>query len=1660
MANLETLEMTINANAQSASKGLGKLIGSLSILSAKVSSAASSMKQLNSELKSLQNFKNVKLPGMLGGAYDSSHTTGAQRTVRNIKQVNSALQEHINTVTGINRVSKNAKNSAMWMDRLLSGQEFASRTVAAASSSKAFKAVPSVMKEYQKEDISQWQSWRYGPNKPRVFNNNGYTPEQLAESNRKAEEDRARYYRELAEVRASMKSGGENATWVEDNIKATASFNKLAENLYGTKKTANSAKTAVKQVAEVATKAVEKTKTVMEDVVGKRNQSTDKGSFFERMKEGFNNMTSGFSRFTSRIGRIASTMLMRKALKALVAAAKEGTENLYQYSKGLGGEFASSMDRMASSMAQLKNAAGTAIAPALSAIIPVLNAISSAAITAFNALSQLFALLGGKGTWTKATAVVNEYAEATEKAGGGGGGLKEMLADFDELNVIASESGGGGGGGGSGIDYADMFEEVSVFSQEIKDIVEWIQTHMDSILGMALAIGTAILGWKVSEAFTGLLSTLGGLIAGGAVIAVTCQAVWLMDNQYFKDKNPGWLIGDMLVSAVGAALAGKIVGSVLGGSAGLITAAITLELSALTTIIALLKNTDVSPLSQEGILASAVAALKAGAGIAILNIVSGLGMMNAVLTGISGAFLVFGVTVGLKTILSDDIEVMSLDHIKGAITSAIGVGAAVGLYLLAFLGKADTALAMDMSVGMGFITLGAVVGIKAIVGNVETFSAENIEATLFMGGAIGAGVFKMAKGMNYTFAEALNLAGGVALVTIGAAIGIKAIFDDKVENFSAEHIMAAAISALGVGSGAYLIVKSGLTRIASESAAAFGIGMGLVTLGVAIGLKAVFSEDVELLDEEHVKAAIIGAGAVGAGMYWLSKNGVIAGVQNSAEAGLGFGVLTLGVLITLKAIVGAVDKGELTDEALKESLFGVAATGAGAALVAKAFGAGAAAMGVTALVAAGITVGVLVTVKAILASIDKKKTKINLTDEEVQKFVDEQLFNADIKVRCNVIAENVALTVQERANIEMALLKALGTFKVIRMGIATSNDYTQLKTDVESVIGEVQKYIDSVAEQNKLVIQFTPSLVGNTSEEQQAWYNNSSSGWGTVSEFFASKGKELGDILVENEKGQIVAKNPELLQTLMQQIENVTSAITKSKIKAGASTNLAINLRDLDNDTIGRIGKVYSDYTEELTKEYTKLEQEAIINQESLVAALFEINPDSAEYKKAVKDLATMKANFLSGESVKREVEAAAKEGKEVLESWLTEQYSGIYSGSNRWENILRDGEYTPEALQEAIYQIFADKDIPKEAIDIMELIEFTGWDLLSTEMQADIIYAMSQSVDGVNSMKDLLHLSVSDIVSTVNWELFEDYEKTNFVWSLLGAYGSQETLGILKDQLKISINDLVTIVGWDNLEEWQRAGLVNGLVAAYGSAETIAILKDRCKMSAADIVGITNWAAFTSQQQLEFTAALSNAFGAETALNAAKNAGVNILKLVAQGMNSDNEAIRKAAMEWKGIIESIVPHIDVELSYHVTVTSNGKVDKVDTTTYNVGSSVRNPEGRSIGGRGVSVALDAGGAYDISRGDLFIANEAGAELVGSINGKTSVANQGQIIEGIQKGVRDANAEQNALLRQQNDLLRSILEKDNSVRIGASAALGRIVNQSTAMYNKAAGLGGV
>lgn len=96
----------------------------------------------------------------------------------------------------------------------------------------------------------------------------------------------------------------------------------------------------------------------------------------------------------------------------------------------------------------------------------------------------------------------------------------------------------------------------------------------------------------------------------------------------------------------------------------------------------------------------------------------------------------------------------------------------------------------------------------------------------------------------------------------------------------------------------------------------------------------------------------------------------------------------------------------------------------------------------------------------------------------------------------------------------------------------------------------------------------------------------------------------------------------------------------------------------------------------------------------------------------------------------------------------------------------------------------------------------------------------------------------------------------------------------------------------------------------------------------------------------------------------------------------------------------------------------------------------------------VSVKWYASGGFP-ENGDIFIAREAGPEFVGAIGNRTAVANNDQIVEGIAGGVAEANAEQNALLREQNALLLAILNKTGNINLDGKKVTKAINSQNRA-----------
>ena len=575
-----------------------------------------------------------------------------------------------------------------------------------------------------------------------------------------------------------------------------------------------------------------------------------------------------------------------------------------------------------------------------------------------------------------------------------------------------------------------------------------------------------------------------------------------------------------------------------------------------------------------------------------------------------------------------------------------------------------------------------------------------------------------------------------------------------------------------------------------------------------------------------------------------------------------------------------------------------------------------------------------------------------------------------------------------------------------------------------------------------------------------------------------------------------------------------------------------------------------------------KVATEQLAEQESLVAMLFEINPNSKEYLEAKAKLEEMTNNLVAG--VEKDLENAIGPGRDLIMEWILGKHAKgsintTWTDESLRENVIND-------LMGTFQQLLDGGGVSSVEIEAMNLIGFTGWDLLAEDLQKKIIQYSVLRPDTMQALKDELKLDASTVISMSGWEAFEEREKLNFINSLAKVYGPS-AMGLIKGQIgEIKVNDLIKISGWEQWSKEEQAAYIESLKSVYGSAavqsalwtlggnvpkwiadgmqkskelkkalENVSKLLKEAGIEGQDIINA--WALMAPgidesnmEQSLvdlekfikesgydintiirnwKFVAPSVSGLSIETSLVAieriVQTTGLDIntilknwnlispnidsknidssVKFITDTINSNRsdwetklgqdltvpaikvpngwgnnvkESIDVIARYMQESLEGINPTINVKtvLSAIVNVTAN--IETAQGKIINTAASGAIKIQDTLTSAAKKLGWYGSGAYDIPNGQIFVAGEDGPELIGTMNGNTTVANQGQIIEGIAAGVAASNEEQNVLLREQNNLLRQILQKDTSVRLGASSALGRTVRKSLDMYNMATG----
>ena len=258
--------------------------------------------------------------------------------------------------------------------------------------------------------------------------------------------------------------------------------------------------------------------------------------------------TAGLGQFLSSLKRIAMYRLARFAIAQLTKAFKDGINNLYQYSNLMGGQFASSMNSLATNALYLKNSLGAMAAPIINAIAPAIDFVIGKIATLLNYINMLIARLSGASTFTAAKKSATSYGEALSGAGGAASDaakeIKNATTGIDELNMIMENDSSSGGGGGGGADYGSMFEELPIDSN-VSDFADRLKEAFDNADWKTL--GT-LLGEKVNELFDSVDWHGLGSKLGYGINAAVQTAYWFIDTVNFT--RIGTHIAELLNGAI------------------------------------------------------------------------------------------------------------------------------------------------------------------------------------------------------------------------------------------------------------------------------------------------------------------------------------------------------------------------------------------------------------------------------------------------------------------------------------------------------------------------------------------------------------------------------------------------------------------------------------------------------------------------------------------------------------------------------------------------------------------------------------------------------------------------------------------------------------------------------------------------------------------------------------------------------------------------------------------------------------------------------------------------------------------------------------------------------------------------------------------------------
>lgn len=613
-------------------------------------------------------------------------------------------------------------------------------------------------------------------------------------------------------------------------------------------------------------------------------------------------------------GITKSVESMTEQEKALLRTIKlmEGAANI-----GAIGDFARTLESPANALrvlnqqiVQFKRAIGSVLLPVIIQVLPYIQAfveIITEAIAAFATLVGFTMPEWDAGDW--GSGISGGASDATDAVEDTTSALKELknaTLGIDELNILAPSGGGGSGADvGGGSDWTSDLEIPDIWDKDalaaMSSRVDEIKEKLRPLLELALAIGAALLAWKLAKGLIKGLETIQALMRGlatGTTLGNFGLFLGLLANFF---DNVRKFIGALRDIAENGASIYNITDLISGFAGALGDALILLgktklggALEIVSGIAELVHN--IADIAENGVNVSNVLGIISAIGALAI----GIGAITGNTTLLGAGLVIRGITNVVKE-LAENWEAIKRGDWSGVdkVTLIVGALQIIGGLIVAvakFNATLKTAKAAESmaeaaktisDTGTATSTLSGAVG--------DTGSGGLTTKLVSLAKNLGLGIVIIAE----VAAAALLVVGAVAL--LGSELrAVGDAWQPVIENggTTAAAVLIGSGIIAAVGLAAY-----GLGTLGATAAVNIGIGIGILAeIGIAAGL---FFAEIWLVGEELTKIRdawqpvldngeeVAAAVAVGTGLL------VAVGVATAAIGAVvaGTGGLTIPLLI-------------------------------------------------------------------------------------------------------------------------------------------------------------------------------------------------------------------------------------------------------------------------------------------------------------------------------------------------------------------------------------------------------------------------------------------------------------------------------------------------------------------------------------------------------------------------------------------------------------------------------------------------------------------------------------------------------------------------------------------------------------------------------------------